>query len=170
MCRRTTYGPAFTRRWALHDATWSRAAGLTLVELLVVMAILAVIVSVAVPAYSKSQERTRVAQAVIDIATMNVRLTQYVDDNRSPPPSLAGISEAGKLDPWGRPYVYTNLITANQGQARKNKNLVPINSQFDLYSMGADGQSVPPITAAKSQDDVILASDGRFVGLASDYK
>ena len=45
----------------------------------------------------------------------------------------------------------------------------PKNSDFDLYSMGKDGASVGPLTAKASRDDVVRASDGRFVGLASDF-
>jgi general secretion pathway protein G len=75
-----------------------------------------------------------------------------------------------QLDPWDNPYHYTNLEAAKgKGSARKNKNLVPINSDFDLYSSGKDGASVSPLTAKASRDDIVRASDGRFVGLASDY-
>jgi general secretion pathway protein G len=55
------------------------------------------------------------------------------------------------------------------GPMRKDKNLVPINSQYDLYSKGPDGESLAPLTAKKSQDDIVLANDGGFVGRASDY-
>jgi general secretion pathway protein G len=46
---------------------------------------------------------------------------------------------------------------------------VPINSDFDLYSVGRDGQSAPALTAKVSQDDIVRANNGGFVGLASDY-
>jgi general secretion pathway protein G len=55
------------------------------------------------------------------------------------------------------------------GGARKDRRLVPINSDYDLYSVGKDGQSSPPLTAGQSQDDIIRASDGGFVGPASTY-
>jgi general secretion pathway protein G len=55
------------------------------------------------------------------------------------------------------------------GGARKDRFLVPINSDFDLYSMGKDGQSAGPLTAQKSHDDVIRANDGGFYGLASNF-
>jgi general secretion pathway protein G len=74
------------------------------------------------------------------------------------------------LDPWGNPYVYVDLTTAGISKARKNKNLVPINSEYDLYSKGKDGNSVLALTAASSRDDVVLANDGRFIGLASNYE
>jgi general secretion pathway protein G len=35
--------------------------------------------------------------------------------------------------------------------------------------MGKDGQSVGPLTAQKSHDDVIRASDGGFYGLAANF-
>ncbi len=148
-----------------------RAAAFTLIELLIVIAIVAVLSAVALPAYSDYKERTRVAHAVADIASLNVLLRKYIDDNREPPGSLAAVGAAGRLDPWGNPYEYLNLQSAQgPGQARKNKNLVPINSDFDLYSKGKDGASKPPLTAKPSRDDVVLASDGKFVGLASAYE
>jgi general secretion pathway protein G len=47
--------------------------------------------------------------------------------------------------------------------------LVPINSTYDLYSMGKDGKTKAPITAQDSRDDIIRANDGLFIGLASDF-
>jgi hypothetical protein len=35
--------------------------------------------------------------------------------------------------------------------------------------MGKDGQSVPPLTAAVSRDDVVRGRNGAFVGLGSDF-
>jgi general secretion pathway protein G len=55
------------------------------------------------------------------------------------------------------------------GGARKDRFLVPINSDFDLYSMGVDGESVGPLTAKKSHDDIIRANDGGYYGLASNF-
>lgn len=54
-------------------------------------------------------------------------------------------------------------------QARKDRFLVPINTDFDLYSMGKDGTSVPSLTAAASRDDVVRAANGAFIGLASRF-
>jgi general secretion pathway protein G len=54
-------------------------------------------------------------------------------------------------------------------QPRKDRFLVPINSDFDLYSMGKDRESVAPLTAKQSHDDIVRANDGAFVGLASEF-
>ena len=53
--------------------------------------------------------------------------------------------------------------------ARKDRFLVPINSDFDIYSMGTNRDSVAPLNPPKSQDDVVRASDGGFYGLARNF-
>ena len=147
-----------------------QTAGFTLLELLIGLGIVTVLTSIALPAYSDYVERTRVAQAIADIRVLFVSIRKYEDDNLAVPPDLAAIGAANKTDPWGAPYVYLKLgVPGTAGKARKNKNLVPINSQFDLYSQGKNGASQPPLTAKNSLDDVVLANDGSFVGLASDY-
>lgn len=60
-------------------------------------------------------------------------------------------------------------VLAALATARKDRNLIPLNSDFDLFSKGKDGQSLPPITAPVSQDDVLRANNGGFVNLASKY-
>ena len=45
----------------------------------------------------------------------------------------------------------------------------PVNSDYDLYSKGKDGKSQTPFTAKASQDDIVRANDGSFLGLVSDY-
>ena len=70
----------------------------------------------------------------------------------------------------GAAYAYVNHADASgRGSFRKDKNIVPINSDFDLWSNGKDGASVPPLTANPSRDDIIRANDGGFFGLASKY-
>ena len=143
--------------------------GLTVIELMIAIAIIVVAAAIALPSYSSYQERAKISQAITDIGALNAKLRLYMVDNTFPPPSLAAIGESGKIDPWGNAYQYTNLETAGVGKARKNKNLVPINSNFDLWSNGSDGLSKLPLTTKVSRDDVILANDGRFIGLASSY-
>ena len=56
-----------------------------------------------------------------------------------------------------------------KNKPRKDHFQVPVNSDFDLYSMGRDGQSRAPFTAEASYDDIVRASDGRFIGLVTDF-
>jgi len=102
--------------------------------------------------------------------TIEKEIMLYYADTGTLPETLADINRENFPDPWGNPYQYLNLETLKgKGKARKNRNLVPINSDYDLYSMGKDGASVGPLTAKASRDDIVRANDGRFIGLASDY-
>lgn len=147
-----------------------RPTGFSLVELMLLCAVIGVLAVIALPSYERYIERVRVAQAVNDIAGMGAVISKYALDRRSPPDTLDEVGFGGKLDPWERPYRYLNLATEKgKGGARKDKKLNPLNSDFDLYSVGKDGQSVPPLTPKVSHDDVVRARDGRFVGLAEDF-
>jgi len=128
-----------------------------------------VLAVVALPFYRGYKERVRVAQAVHDITVMSTVASNYWNDNRAYPSSLADFGQAGKLDPWGNPYVYYNIDANGKGGARKDHALNPLNTDFDLYSMGADGQSKTQITQKDSLDDVIRASNGAYIGLASGF-
>jgi general secretion pathway protein G len=52
---------------------------------------------------------------------------------------------------------------------RKDRFGAPLNTDFDLYSMGRNRESADLLSTPKSYDDIIRASDGGFVGLASDF-
>ena len=89
------------------------------------------------------------------------------------PATGSGTSVARYRDPWGNPYVYF-LFPPSKGKgppagARRDKFLVPVNSEYDLYSFGPDGQTSIPFTAAKGRDDIVRASDGGYIGPASKY-
>lgn len=148
----------FTRR--------AHSAGFTLIELLLVVAIVGVLATLAIPKLQNSVDLARVAKAIGDIEAIQAELLSL----DSLPPSLAAIDRTTFLDPWGRTYVYVKLEgTKGNGKARKDHFLVPLNSDFDLYSMGKDGLSSPPLTAKASADDVIRANNGSFIGLAARY-
>jgi general secretion pathway protein G len=144
--------------------------GFTLVEIMIALAIVAILASIASSLFDKYREKTRIAQAVTDIGAMAASIKLYVADHREFPDSLADIGEAGRLDPWGRPYQYLNLETLKgNGLARKDKKLAPLNSDFDLYSVGKDGLTKPPLVTKDARDDVVRARDGGFIGLAADF-
>jgi general secretion pathway protein G len=149
------------------------------------MTIIGILSSLAVPRFSNTIERARVAKAIGDLRTITVELLSL----DSLPPTLAAVNRQNMLDPWGRPYQYLKFTCPGGGSgggrggrggdggrgscvppgARKDRFLVPINSQFDLYSLGKDGSSSPPLTAKVSRDDVIMANDGGYIGLARNY-
>ncbi len=152
-----------------NDSQSRRSRGFTLIEVLSVVGLLGILTLVALPFYHGYKERVRVSQAISDINMMSASVQHYWDDNHAYPSSLADIGLADRLDPWGFPYAYYNIDANGKGQARKDHALNPLNTDFDLYSVGADGVSKAQITQKDSLDDVIRASNGAYVGLATGF-
>lgn len=147
-----------------------RLSGLTLIELLLVVAMIGVLVGIVLPAYQGYQERAKQSQAIQDIKVLQILIREHQVNHGSFPSTLAEVGNAGRVDPWGRAYVYLELSSpANKGRARKDRKLFPINSDFDLYSLGKDGRSRAQLTHPESLDDIVRANDGAFVGLAANY-
>jgi len=142
----------------------------TLLELMVVVAMIATLIAMSIPVLGDAVEFAYVAQAIGDIRTLQTEITRYEVTMGSLPATLQQAGLGDFQDPWGNPYQYLNFETVQgQGAKRKDKFQVPLNSTYDLYSMGKDGQSVSALTANPSKDDVVRANDGAFIGLATQY-
>ena len=120
----------------------SAAAGFTLLELLVVLAILGMLAAFAVPQVMNYLDRARSDSAKIQVSNLSTALDLYrLDVGRYPTTSEGLISlvtrptavdrwtgpyvkrEESLIDPWGEPYDYRS-----PGQ----------HGAFDLFSLGAD--------------------------------
>jgi general secretion pathway protein G len=143
--------------------------GLTLVELVIVLAIIATLTAIAMGIYTNVTERSKVAKAIADLRIMDGEIAAFEGANGRLPNDLSEINEDGLRDPWGNSYQYLKFDDSNPGARRKDQFLVPLNSTYDLYSKGRDGASSPPLTASASRDDIVRANDGGFFGLASTY-
>jgi general secretion pathway protein G len=170
-----------------------RNRGFTFIEIMIVMAIIGTLSAVAVPNYLKYRTKGRIALAMSDIRIIEKQIMCYWVDTGELPDSLSELPNANITDPWGNPYQYLKIDgvtdhgvdnpsdstpTAEDnpsdsagvlGMVRRDHFLVPVNTDFDLYSLGEDGKSQSPFTAADSQDDIVRANNGGYVGLVSDY-
>jgi general secretion pathway protein G len=147
-----------------------RILGFTLVELFFVIAVVGALLAISLPAFERYLAQSRVIETKTAISEMQKTIRDYEIAKGVLPDDLADVGYASKLDPWGRPYEYLNLRTAKgNGQARKDKVLKPLNSDFDLYSVGVDGLTAANLNNAAARDDVVRARDGRFVGLAEEF-
>lgn len=152
----------------------ARRGGFTIIELVAVLALIGILASMAVAQYTSAIRQAKIARAIGDLSAISQELNAAVASDSGLPPSLDAIGRGTQLDPWGRPYQYLNFALASPGNgvpgaARKDRFLVPINSEYDLYSLGEDGQSAPPLSARASQDDIVVAADGGFIGLGSKF-
>lgn len=143
--------------------------GFSLIEVMIVIGLIGTLTAIAVPNYIQYREKAKVAQAIGDIRAIEKMIANFVIDNGRLPPSLAQIGMGGRLDPWGTPYEYVTVEGTPPGKLRKDRFLVPVNSDYDLYSKGEDRKSSTPFTAKASQDDIVRANDGAYVGLASEF-
>jgi general secretion pathway protein G len=158
--------------------TWLRKAcaqGFMLIELVIVFAIIGTLAAIAIPAYAKYRYKAQMAMVITEIRILEKEIENYAAEHGEFPASLAVINMDLIEDAWGNPYQYLkiageDLKGGGKGlKMRKDHFMVPVNSDYDLYSMGPDGDSKAPFTAQASRDDIVRANDGRYVGLASEY-
>jgi general secretion pathway protein G len=146
--------------------------GFTILELLTVIAIVGALSAIAIPAYTDYIEKAKETRAIADILMLERDIGAYEITNETLPASLDDVGRGSFEDPWGNPYRYLNFAKVKgkgKGKMRKDRFLVPINSTYDLYSMGKDGKSSSPLTARSSYDDIIRANDGGYIGPAHSY-
>lgn len=149
--------------------------GFTLIELMAVILILGILATVAVPKLFDALDDVRKARAVAEIRNLEQQIEFYQNLNDGNLPETWEDIGAGSMpkDPWGRAYVYKDhtgiLNILLDPQIRTNGPLFPINDDYDLFSKGPDGFSPKNILMSLSQDDIIRADDGAYVGLVADY-
>jgi len=146
-----------------------RCPGITLIELVFIVMIVATIAAIGFPAYTKYRDNARLAQAISDLRTLEHDILIQEGYAQKLPASLDEVGKGNLRDPWGRPYQYLNVSLAKEGDVRRDQHLNPLNTDFDLYSVGKDGKSKPQINDKDSLDDVVRALNGAYIGLASDF-
>lgn len=146
--------------------------GYTLLELMFAIVIVAALAAIAIPSYKNYVEDLKVKQAMADIAGISLAIGQFHSTNLTYPLSLAQLNTTIPVDPWGHAYQYLAIGVnppPKTGQVRRDKSLRPINTDYDLYSMGKDGKTATQLTSANAQDDIVRASNGSYIGLASGF-
>jgi general secretion pathway protein G len=158
---------------------------------MIVVAIVGVLASISTPALMKYRAKAKNALAVSEIKILEQEIKLYQIENMRLPDRLGEVKLGNIQDPWGNPYQYLKIAENDdagdekskgkdsgieekstdepKGKPRKDHFLVPVNSDFDLYSMGADGKSQAAFTAKASHDDIVRASDGKYIGLVSEF-
>ncbi|WP_407492954.1 type II secretion system major pseudopilin GspG [Pseudooceanicola sp. MF1-13] len=157
--------PKFTNRQRVALRVRSKRdpeAGVTLIEMMVVLVIIAVVAAMIVPNVIGRPDEARVTVAGTDLRTITSALELYKLDNRTYPTTSQGLSalveqpssapvptnwasdgylDTVPQDPWGNDYVYRS-----PGQT----------GAFDLVSLGANGRP-----GGDGVDADIMAADRR---------
>jgi general secretion pathway protein G len=71
--------------------------GFTLVELMIVMAVISILLTIAIPAYLQSIKKAKEAVLKEDLHTMRTAIDQYTVDKEKAPQSLDDLVQAGYL-------------------------------------------------------------------------
>ena len=182
-------------------------AGFTLIEIMITVALVGILATVAGVNYTRVIQRARIARVISELHSISLVLDSFESDGGTLPIDLLGIADTMR-DPWGHSYRYLkisgNLPTglaesARSGlpqvsappasepgaqgsdaggggggapaiaDARKDRFLAPINSDYDLYSVGPDGLTRPPLQNKDSRDDIIRAANGSYFGPAESF-
>ena len=142
--------------------------GFTLAETLIATVLLAVGADAVVGGISGQLERTRIERAKQEIGQIESAIEVYRTRHRELPGSLTDLGSAVPLDPWGRSYEYVNFATSGT-VGQRNYDGLPVNAEYDLYSLGPDGRTDPNLWSEAARDDIVRGRDGSFVGSAADF-
>ena len=114
--------------------------------------------------------RAKVANAKGVLGEIAIKADMFDLNHRRAPTSLTELGLEERVDPWGNAYVFTSFEgMSGNGPKRKDHNMVPVNSYFDVYSMGPDGKTATPFTSIPGGDDIVIAGNGQYVGVACFY-
>lgn len=162
--------PSRRQRRSTPPTTPARIRGFTFIELMVTVLLVAILSAIAMPYYGDWRNKAKSLDAQNDIVGNEARIETWVALHPGQfPAALSDVPMAALTDPWGRPYAYYNIAANGKGGARKDHALNPLNTDYDLYSKGPDGVSQAQITQKDSLDDIIRASNGGYVGVATGF-
>lgn len=149
-----------------------RSTAYTIVEFSLVVLIFGLMYGMATPIYVQYLNDAKTEEVEKAIVNISLDIDDFFYQNGHYPDSLEEVYGEVPLDEWGNPYQYLRIdggAASGLGKLRKDKNLVPINTDYDLYSMGPDGESQPPLTANSSMDDIVRGRNGTYFGVAEEY-
>jgi len=141
---------------------FSTERAFTLIELLIVVAIIAILAAIAVPNFLEAQVRSKISRARADIRTIDIALETYTIDNNHYPnmdPILHTIIN------YGSSKLKNRLITLTTPLAYLSS--IPkdvFNPGWDIYSTGDNDVITYGVSDAKSYPQTLLDSYGQAEG------
>jgi general secretion pathway protein G len=139
-----------------------RDSGFTLIELLIVVAIIALLASIALPSFMRAMSKARQGKTLADMRTIGTALEAYAAENNTYPKSLTD-ANAQALSA----YVTLYLKTVPPGDGWGHPWHIDTNAQGTVYtitSYGADGVSGtnPGGTTGDFNCDIIFTNNSFY--------
>lgn len=121
------------------DRRRRRQRGFTLLEILVVLAIIGLIAAIAAPQVFKSLGGAKSDSAKVQIESLSTSVDLYrLDVGKLPPDLEALISRPSGEDRWNGPYLRKSAIPKDPWGNDFHYRTPGEHGDFDLYSLGAD--------------------------------
>lgn len=147
------------------------AHGFTLIELMVVIAIIGIIAAIAIPNYQNFVQKGKEAEAMGIVRSIEGDVEAFFAKNNYFPDRNELYGGTMPEDPWGKAMVYIPLdgYPAYLPVAKVDQSMTPLNSDYDIYSVGHDGLTNRVVTNDNVLDDLLRANNGSFVGRGKEY-
>ena len=93
---------------------------MTLVEVLIVIAIVGTLAAIGIPAYNNYLDKARNEQAIEDIRFIEAAIKMYFTERGMYPNTLNQVPSTQRLDPWGNPYSYYRISGRSENEIKHN--------------------------------------------------
>ena len=134
------------------------AKGFTLIELLIVVAIIGIIATIAIPNLLNAIDRGKQKRTMADLRSIGTAIESYAVDNNVYPTAAT----AAALTPLVQP-IYIKTMPNNDGWGRAFQ-VASTTTLYTIHSFGKDGSgSTCTAATTTSFNDEICFSNGQFI-------
>ncbi len=99
----------------------TKQSGFTLLELLIVVAVIGILLAFALPAYQRYVQRGKLSEAIATLSDLRVKMEQYYQDNRNYGAAGGSCGVAMPTAPAAKYFVYTCALGTGSGDTTGNQ-------------------------------------------------